>query len=117
MAGEAGRQPEPCTERCDEHYSLSRARTPHHGCRITDFVYKMLVLASRTPEPMQYLGAVPAGVLLGRLRRQDDNEEALAVTQRWWRGGEWGQGGTAGDSVEQFFGGRPVTMQRQFPAA
>ena len=59
----------------------------HHGCRITDFAYKMLILASRTLEAMQYLGAVllrPAGVGVGRLRRQDDIEEALAVRRRWW---------------------------------
>ena len=68
----------------------------HHGCRITDFVYKMLVLASRTPKPMQYLGAVlrRAGVVVGRLRRQDDMEEALAVRRRRWRGA--GGGGGAG---------------------
>ena len=49
----------------------------------------MLVLLSRTLGPMQHLGAVllrPAGVGVGRLRRQDDIEEALAVRQRaWWR--------------------------------
>ena len=63
--------------------------------RITDFAYKMLVLASRTPKPMQYLGAVllrSAGVGVGRLCRQGDIEEALAVRRRrWaaWRGGAW----------------------------
>ena len=45
----------------------------------------MLVLASRTLEGMQYLGAVllrPAGVGVDWLRRQDDIEVALAVRRR-----------------------------------
>ena len=85
----------PCTERYWSKllHAWGRAVLPLER-RITDFVYKMLVLASRTTKPMQYLGAVllrPAGVGVGRQRHQGDIEAALAVRRRrWWaawRGG------------------------------
>ena len=60
--------------------------------RFTDFAYKMLVLASRTLEAMQYLGAV----LLWR-GSVDDMEVALAVRRRWWR--RPGRGRVRVDSV------------------
>ena len=70
-----------------QNYYMSRAGRLRLDGRFSDFAYKMLVWASRTLKPMQYLGAVllrPAGVGVGRLRRQDDMEVALAVRRRWW---------------------------------
>ena len=75
--------------------------------RFTDFACKMLVLASRTLEAMQYFGAklldlgivreqtcdglwsvsFLAGVGVDWLRRQDDMEVALAVRRRLCGGG------------------------------
>ena len=44
MAGEA-KQPEPCTERCDEHYSLSRAGVVRHGSRIITIAFAVWAAA------------------------------------------------------------------------
>ena len=122
MAGEARRQPEPCTERCDEHYSLSRAGVVRHGSRTITFAFTV------------WAAAGTAGLLVVRIfwllsgfrPRSRGRRGCQRVLRHVWTaggavdggggGGMAGRGGAGGDFLVQFFGlDVPVTVQRQVP--
>ena len=110
MAGEAGRQPEPCTERCDEHYSLSGAGVVRHGCRIITFDFAVWAAAGTVGLLVVRLFWVPAEIK----RTARLSTSSSARLDRWGSGGGWRRGwdGGAGRSGRRLPGavlwfGRP----------
>ena len=102
MAGEARSQPEPCTERCDEHLFLSRAAEPYVSSAVSwtsmTFSSRRLMLASLEPEALlAWCVLVLRHAQRTGLKRTSRARRSL-VSARGGGGGGW-SGGLGVDSV------------------